>query len=135
MDFYVLLFAAIVAIPLAWLCIASVVVRRRDRLREAARQRAPTHELVTGAKWAVRFEGWERFETGKRILSLDDNCSESVLHTSLKALWVEVCEEDRQECRSGRDSNFFELYDCGIAAIIEELERRAGQSNRPSSIR
>jgi hypothetical protein len=123
------LFISAVAIPLAWLWIVHpVVLRNRDRKRKAGRRRASAEELLTEAKEAVRSEGWQRFRSGQGILSLEST-SESGLYTSLRALWEEACEEDRKTGRSGRDSNYFELHDCGIAWIMEELQQRAGGAN------
>jgi hypothetical protein len=130
-------FLAVVAIPFAWLCwlwvVHPVVLRRRDQRRTAARQRATTGELLIDAKDAVRSEGWQRFKSGERILSLEQSCAESDFYLALKTLWAEACDEDHQKGRSGRDSNFFELHDCGMAALTEELERRAGGARHFSS--
>jgi hypothetical protein len=121
------LLAVVLALPVGWIWLVDPVLRRRrDLARDLARQRAPASALLAEVKQAVRFEHWERFASGERILALDGACAEDDLFAAVMALWGEVCDEDHREGRSGRDSNFFELYDSGIALIREELERRAG---------
>jgi hypothetical protein len=130
LTFLLLFVSAAIAIPVIWLWIVHpVVLRRRDRIRRAARRRTPVAELLTETKAALRSEGWQRFKTGESILLLDSSCTERRLYTLLKALWLELSDDDRQNGRSGRESNYFELHDCGMVELIEELQRRVGDTN------
>lgn len=101
------------------------------RSRVAARRRhawlrtCPIDGLVEQAREAIRFERWERFVEASDILSRAGWSERDLLH-ALEALWAAVVEEDRRLGRSGRDSNFFELYDSGIAAVLEALRDRVG---------
>ena len=124
------LVVALVAL-LGWMGIVDPRVRaRRRRLREDILRRASPGDLLVQAQRAVRGEAWQRLETGARLLSLS-TCTDEELHACLKALFAEVSEEDHREGRSGRDSNFFEMYDCGLVAIIEALDGRLGRDARP----
>lgn len=118
---------------LGWMGMVDPMARaRRHRIREEALRRAPPGDLLAHAQQAVRYEGWQRFETGARLLSLA-TCTDEELHACLEALFAEVTDEDHREGRSGRDSNFFEMYDCGLMGIIEALKGRLGRDARPPS--
>jgi hypothetical protein len=82
--------------------------------------------LLAQAQHAVRFENWQRFEAGARLLSLATTTDDELL-AAVKALADEAIDEDRREGRGGRVSNWFELYDSGLAEITEILETRVAR--------
>jgi hypothetical protein len=102
---------------------------RSARLSQRWRERlaaTSTDDLARSASELIRYERWERFPSAVAVLERSSGWSDSSLREALRALFAECAEEDRERGRGGRDSNYFELYDCGLAAILEELDRRAG---------
>jgi hypothetical protein len=101
--------------------------RRRAELTEA-----PTPELLSEARRAVRFERWERFAAGNALVT-DDIRSDVQLRDALAKLFAEVTDEDREMRRHGRDCNDFEFHDSGLALVVEVLEERLkGAPRRPA---
>ena len=103
----------------------SIVWRaRRSQKRESARLlRASTEVLLSEARSAVHYEHWERFAPARALLQ-DDRWTDAALLRVLDELFAALNEDDQAKGRSGRDSNYFEFYDCGLASIVEALQNR-----------
>jgi hypothetical protein len=103
----------------------SIDWRARQALRRlrAQRNKASTVELLVEARRAVQFERWERFPAGKTLVT-DEIHSDARLREVIRKLFTEVTEEDRERNRDGRDGNYFEFYDSGLAMLLEVLEDR-----------
>lgn len=105
--------------------------RRRSAARQAFLLAASTTELATILRDALRDEtwGWHRFEAGKSALSHAGPWTEQELLQALEDLFEDANEEDRKGHRDGgRDSYYFDFYDCGLAAMAEALRTRLGIS-------
>ncbi len=97
--------------------------RRAMRQRKAQLMKAPSAELLADARRAVQFERWERFPAGKTLV-VDDIKNDAQLRVVINQLFAAVTEEDREKNRRGRDGNYFEFYDSGLALVLEVLEGR-----------
>ena len=96
---------------------------RRERERLAA---LPTPKLVDEVRRLIHFERWERFRSADGILS-DGEWTDEALLESLDHLYAEAAGEQPGDV--GRDSNVFELYDCGLMSIVEILKKRTGRAS------
>jgi hypothetical protein len=118
------LIGAICAFAAAAVAYRSVQRNRQQNFNQTLRSE-PIHSLANRVSAAVRFERWDRFATGAEILKRDAWTESELLH-ALEKLFEDVTNEDHANGRTGRDSNFFEFYDCGLAAISEALRDRLG---------
>jgi hypothetical protein len=105
--------------------------RQTLRRRKAQLMKAPTAELVADARSAVRFERWERFPAGKTLV-VEDIKDDAQLRVVINQLFAAVTEEDREKNRRGRDGNYFEFYDSGLALVLEVLEERMNERRKSS---
>jgi hypothetical protein len=106
---------------------------RRSQEREAARLlRASTDVLLSEARSAITYEHWERFAPARALLQ-GDRWTDAELLRVLDELFAAVGEDDNVNGRSGRASNYFEFYDCGLASIVEALRKRTAPAPAPVS--
>jgi hypothetical protein len=96
-----------------------VLRRERDR-----RSTMPADDLAREAQARIRHERWEKFASATAVLARSSGWSDQDLYDTLRALLAEVAQEDQQTGRHGRESNYFEFYDCGLAGIVEVLDAR-----------
>lgn len=68
---------------------------------------------------------WDRFKTTQSMLQ-KITWTDKELLDGLENLFSEAVEEDKEKGRSGRDSNYFDFYDCGFASHCEALRDRLG---------
>ena len=104
--------------------------RRFDKRESARRLRASTEVLLSEARSAVRYEHWERFAPARALLQ-DDRWTDAALLRVLEELFAVLSEDDKVKGRPGRGGNVFEFYDCGLASILEALEKRTAPAPRP----
>jgi hypothetical protein len=97
--------------------------RRATRRRKAWLVRASPAQLLDEVRRSVQFERWERFPTG-RMLMVSNLRDDAALMDAVERLFAEVTDEDREKNQHGRDSNFFEFYDSGLALVLDALEAR-----------
>lgn len=99
--------------------------RRRQRKQDELLRSAEISDLASMACQAIRYEGWDRFSAGTKIVNRVE-WTDRELFDALEELWCAATDEDKESGKSGRESNYFELYDCGLAGIIEALTERLG---------
>jgi hypothetical protein len=119
---------ALVGVVLVWERLelpGSIMWRaRRSQKRESARLlRASTEVLLSEARSAVTYEHWEKFAPARALLE-GDRWTDAELLRVLDELFAALSEDDTAKSRAGRDSNWFEFYDCGLASIVEALQKR-----------
>ncbi len=113
------------AAALAWWAIGSLHRMRHNREYHSRLREAPLEELTKRCAEAVLSEQWERLDAGRSIVD-GENWTERSLLDALNVLWTKITEEDGGRGRTGRDSNYFEFYDSGLAGITEALHDRLG---------
>ena len=88
---------------------------------------ATTNELATILCNTIKDEtwSWHRFEAGKLALAHAGPWDEQELLETLEALFEAAKEQDETGDREGgRDSYYFDFYDCGFASMAEALRAR-----------
>lgn len=68
---------------------------------------------------------WIRFKSAQSMLQKTIWTDQELLE-GLENVFTEATEEDTKKRRSGRNSNYFEFYDCGLASHCEALRDRLG---------
>lgn len=74
---------------------------------------------------------WKRFKTAQAMLQKTVWTDQELLE-GLESVFTEATKEDAEKGRSGRDSNYFEFYDCGFASHCEALRNRLGLLQLPT---
>ena len=103
---------------------------RSLKRRNARLLRASTEVLLSEARSAVQYEHWERFAPVRALLQ-DDRWTDAALLRVLEELFAALSEDDAATGRLGRGGNVFEFYDCGLASILEALEKRTPPAPHP----
>ena len=68
---------------------------------------------------------WIRFKSAQAMLQKSSWTDQELLE-GLENIFAEATKEDTEKGRSGRDSNYFDFYDCGFARHCEALRSRLG---------
>lgn len=97
--------------------------KRRQKAAEERLRTAPIHDLASEVAHAVGLAGWGRLEPGAALQAADARTEKDLLD-GLGALSDALIAEDREKDRSGRDSNYFDFHDFGLARISEALRAR-----------
>jgi hypothetical protein len=101
----------------------------RSTERNAARlRRAPIADLLSEVRDALRGERWEQMGPAPALLG-EDRWTDDRLLRALDELFAALRADDESKGRSGRDSNYFEFHDCGLAAICEALQKRRADAD------
>jgi hypothetical protein len=87
----------------------------------------PIDDLLANVRMSLRVEKWERFPSGHALLQ-DRPWTDQALRETLSQLLAEVVAEDRAQGRDGRESNYFEFHDSGLAGILELVEARLART-------
>lgn len=69
--------------------------------------------------------GWGRLAPGAALQAANARTEKDLLD-GLEALWDALIAEDKEKDRSGRDSNYFDSYDFGLARVLAALPDRLG---------
>jgi len=116
-----------VGISIAFL-IAYAAARPRIRLhRHRARLRAMTpDELATEAREYAKWAGYDRTFGDSAIFRQARDWSQRSLARAIEDLYSRAAAQDLQEGnRVGPGSQVYFFYDCGLAWVLETLEKRS----------
>ncbi len=104
---------------------ARVTARHRQKAFDERLRTPPVHDLAAEIATTVVSAGWDRLEPGA-ALQCPDARTEKNLLDGLDALLEALMAEDEEKGQTGRDSNYFNFYDLGLARVSEALRDRLG---------
>lgn len=103
-----------------------MAAKRRDAAAAERLRTAPVGDLAAEVAKAVTMAGWGRLEPGAALQAATAQSDRELLE-GLDALWSALVAEDEASGRSGRDSNYFDFYDFGLARTSEALRERVAR--------